>query len=151
MKHRMQAAGGRIMTAWVSGLHAPSSNRILVAAILCAVGTMCHACTSFAVGLPDTPFQTAHELAAFLAEQPFEIGFYAKALHTDIVLERFAERHICLASIVKLFCLTELYRRGEWFPEDMPPKQQMDFLRYVTDCLLTILASERLPDAPETP
>lgn len=63
------------------------------------------------LALPDKPLQNAEELTGFLEKHPYEIGFFAKNLSTGKTLERFADRPVCLASIVKIFCLTELYRQ----------------------------------------
>ncbi len=51
------------------------------------------------------------ELSALLEKHPYEVGYYAKNLKTGRVVERLAERPVCLASMVKVFCLTELYRQ----------------------------------------
>jgi hypothetical protein len=63
------------------------------------------------LSLPTDPFQSEEELSSFLQEYPYEIGFFAKDMVTDKTVERFADRSVCLASIVKVFCLTELYRQ----------------------------------------
>jgi hypothetical protein len=63
------------------------------------------------VTVPETPIGTADALAEFLDGSPCEIGFSAKNLKTGQTTERFADRSVCLASIVKIFCLTELYRQ----------------------------------------
>ena len=80
-------------------------------AVVCAVCVICYAHTSCALNLPDAPFQMEKELSDFLDSQPYEIGFYAKVLGEKKTVERFEERSVCLASMVKLFCLTELYRQ----------------------------------------
>jgi len=61
--------------------------------------------------LPDKLCKDAEELSAFLDKQPYEIGFCVKNISTGKTIERFASRPVCLASIVKIFCLTELYRQ----------------------------------------
>ena len=61
--------------------------------------------------LPNDPIRTPEELSKFLDNQPYEIGFFAKNLNTGRTVERSADRSVCLASIVKVFCLTELYRQ----------------------------------------
>ena len=63
------------------------------------------------LALPEKPFRDAQELASFLDERPHEIGFFAKHLNTGKTIERHSDRSVCLASIVKVFCLTELYRQ----------------------------------------
>lgn len=63
--------------------------------------------------LPENPVETTAELTKYLDGLPYEIGFFAKNLTTGITTERFADRSVCLASIVKIFCLTELYRQKE--------------------------------------
>ncbi len=50
-------------------------------------------------------------LDAFLDAQAFDVGYYARNIKTGRTLERAADRPVCLASMVKVFCLTELYRR----------------------------------------
>ena len=30
---------------------------------------------------------------------------------------------------------------GEWFPENTPPESQSEFLKYVTDCVISIVGS----------
>lgn len=84
---------------------------------------MCCDQTSCALDLPDAPFQTAKGLSDFLDSQPYETGFYAKVLGEEGTLERFGERSVCLASIVKLFCLTEMYRQKH--------KQALDLARKI--------------------
>jgi hypothetical protein len=66
---------------------------------------------SLDLSLPSSPIKTAEGLSSFLAEHPYEIGFFAKDLKTGKIAERHADRSVCLASIVKVFCLTELYRQ----------------------------------------
>jgi len=61
--------------------------------------------------LPEKPIGTADKLAEFLDGTPYEIGFFAKDLESGKTAERSADRSVCLASIVKIFCLTELYRQ----------------------------------------
>lgn len=61
--------------------------------------------------LPGAPFTEERLLADFLDEHPWEVGYCAMDLGTGKTAERFAERPVCLASIVKVFCLTELYRQ----------------------------------------
>jgi len=51
------------------------------------------------------------ELLASLDKSPYEVGYYAKNLKTGKVVERLSDRQVCLASMVKVFCLTELYRQ----------------------------------------
>jgi len=63
--------------------------------------------------LPDKPLHNAEDLSAFLDELPYEIGFYAKQLRAGETVERFADRSVALASMVKVFCLTELFRQKE--------------------------------------
>jgi hypothetical protein len=63
------------------------------------------------LSLPANPLQTEEELASFLQKHPYEIGFFAKDLRTERTVERSADQSVCLASIVKVFCLTELYRQ----------------------------------------
>lgn len=63
------------------------------------------------LALPGKPFQNAGGLTGFLEQRPYEVGFFAKNLGTGKTVERFADRPVCLASIVKIFCLTELYRQ----------------------------------------
>lgn len=65
----------------------------------------------FKLALPEEPAQSEGQLASFLDQHTFEVGFFAKNLATGKTVERFADRSVCLASIVKIFCLTELYRR----------------------------------------
>lgn len=60
---------------------------------------------------PDKPIKSAEELASFLEKHPYEVGYFAKNLATGKTTDRFGERPVCLASIVKIFCLTELYRQ----------------------------------------
>lgn len=61
--------------------------------------------------LPAEPFAEERLLADFLDEHPWEVGYCAMDLGTGKTAERFADRPVCLASIVKVFCLTELYRQ----------------------------------------
>lgn len=61
--------------------------------------------------LPDKLPQNGEELSRFLDKHSCEIGFFARNLGNGRSIERFADRPVCLASIVKLFCLTELYRQ----------------------------------------
>lgn len=61
--------------------------------------------------LPSKRIKNESELADFLTRQPYEIGFFAKDLANGKTLERYADRQVCLASMVKIFCLTELYRQ----------------------------------------
>lgn len=63
------------------------------------------------LSLPAKPFESEEELSIFLKEHPYEIGFFAMDMTTDKTIERYADRSVCLASIVKIFCVTELYRR----------------------------------------
>jgi hypothetical protein len=60
---------------------------------------------------PNAPIGSSEKLAEFLDGYPYEIGFFAKDLKTGKTAERSADRSVCLASIVKVFCLTELYRQ----------------------------------------
>ncbi|MCK5851926.1 serine hydrolase [bacterium] len=61
--------------------------------------------------ISEAPLSTIDDLNRFLNDQPYEIGFFAKNLRTGKTVGRFADRSVCLASIVKIFCLTELYRQ----------------------------------------
>ncbi len=61
--------------------------------------------------ISETPLSTIDDLNRFLDNQSYEIGFFAKNLSTGKTVGRFADRSVCLASIVKIFCLTELYRQ----------------------------------------
>jgi len=74
--------------------------------------------------LPKEPMGTTSVLADFLDNQPYEIGFFAKNLKTGKVTERSAGRSVCLASIVKIFCLTELYRQKH--EDSLDLKQTID-------------------------
>jgi len=61
--------------------------------------------------LPRELPRSEEELTCFLDGHPYEVGFFAKNLDTGKTLERFADRPVCLASIVKAFCLAELFRQ----------------------------------------
>jgi len=63
------------------------------------------------ITLPDKPISDPAELKAFLDKRPYEIGFHAKLLGSDKTLDRHGDRPVCLASTVKVFCLTELLRQ----------------------------------------
>ncbi len=65
----------------------------------------------FPAQIPETSLATIDDLNRFLDTHPYEIGFFAKNLNTGETVERYADRSVCLASIVKIFCLTELYRQ----------------------------------------
>ncbi len=65
------------------------------------------------------PIHRIEELSSFLDNFPYETGFFAKNLKTGKIVERFADRSICLASIVKVFCLTELYRQKQLYSLDL--------------------------------
>ena len=64
-----------------------------------------------ATRISETSLATIDDLNRFLNDQPYEIGFFAKNLSTGKTVDRFGDRYVCLASIVKIFCLTELYRQ----------------------------------------
>ena len=61
--------------------------------------------------IPSVPQATTKALNAFLDEKSYEIGFFAKNLTTGKIIGRREDQSVCLASIVKVFCLTELYRQ----------------------------------------
>jgi len=63
------------------------------------------------LSLSDEPIATMEALSSFLDKHPYEVGFFAREMKTGKIAERSADRSVCLASIVKLFCLTELYRQ----------------------------------------
>ena len=67
--------------------------------------------SAVAVILPAKPIENAQALAKCLDALPYEVGFFAKDLETGRITERFGDRAVCLASMVKVFCLTELYRQ----------------------------------------
>lgn len=87
----------------------------VIIGILGAFGVLMHMAPRISepvgLSLPAKPIQDASELSSFLDGYPYEIGFFAKNLETGNTTERFADRSVCLASIVKVFCLTELYRQ----------------------------------------
>lgn len=74
------------------------------------------------LNLPEQPIGAESGLAEFLDAQPYEIGFFAKDLKTGKVTERSADRSVCLASMVKVFCLTELYRQKHEASLDLSKK-----------------------------
>ncbi len=95
---------------------------LVVGSILGVVGTVCWLVAkahrldqnrkpTVELTLPENPIGTPEGLATFLDSFPYEVGFFAKDLQTGKTTERFADRSVCLASIVKVFCLTELYRQ----------------------------------------
>lgn len=51
------------------------------------------------------------KLEEFLDEHDFEVGYYIKNLSTGKSVERNADRQVSLASMVKVFCLTEMFRQ----------------------------------------
>lgn len=59
----------------------------------------------------DAPCHTEASLERFLDASGYEVGYYAIQTDQGRVLERNADREVCLASMVKVFCLTELMRR----------------------------------------
>lgn len=68
---------------------------------------------SVPVVVDDGLFRTEASLSRFLDESGYEVGFFAKRLDQDRTVERSADREACLASMVKVFCLTELFRRAD--------------------------------------
>lgn len=76
-----------------------------------AIAGMSQAAKIIDLRLPANPIQGIGPLSSLLDQYPWETGFFAKNLKTGKMVERFADRPICLASIVKVFCLTELYRQ----------------------------------------
>jgi Beta-lactamase enzyme family len=78
-----------------------------------------------ALDLPEEPIADAERLTSYLEERPYEIGYFAKDLRTGKTVERFADRPVCLASIVKLFCLSELYRQKHEEALDLSQKIQV--------------------------
>lgn len=61
--------------------------------------------------LNDELFANENKLNDFLDAKPCEVGFYAKNLKTGKIISRNENREVCLASTVKVFCLTELFRQ----------------------------------------
>ena len=80
------------------------------------------------LSLPADPFQSEDELSSFLSNRPYEIGFFAKELQTGKTIERSADRSVCLASIVKVFCLTEFYRQKH--EEFLDLRKKIDVLNH---------------------
>ena len=68
---------------------------------------------SMPVHASDGPFHSEASLNTFLDNCGYEVGYYAMELNDDRVMERFADREVCLASMVKVFCLTELFRQAD--------------------------------------
>lgn len=62
---------------------------------------------------PDSPFHSESALNRFLDACGYEVGFFATHLEQGRSIERHADRQVCLASMAKVFCLTELFRRAE--------------------------------------
>lgn len=65
------------------------------------------------VVVDDGVFRTEASLNRYLDECGYEVGFSATRLDRGRAIERYADREVCLASMVKVFCLTELFRRAE--------------------------------------
>ena len=99
------------------------ARRVLLAACMFAVSTPHESRGETPIpGLPldsvpvcvsDGPFHSEASLSRFLDSSGYEVGYYAVQLDHGRVLERFADREVCLASMVKVFCLTELFRQAE--------------------------------------
>lgn len=51
------------------------------------------------------------QLIEYLEQYPYEIGYCAIDVNNGTRLSHHADRSVCLASIVKVFCLTELFRQ----------------------------------------
>lgn len=68
---------------------------------------------SLPVVIDEGLFRTEASLNRYLDECGYEVGFCATLLDQGRAVERFADREVCLASMVKVFCLTELFRRAE--------------------------------------
>jgi len=95
-------------------------NFMIVVAVIILLGAVIAICVAVVFTRPkkecvdwvsEEPLSTINDLTRFLDNQPYEIGFFAKNLGTGKTIGRFADRSVCLASIVKIFCLTELYRQ----------------------------------------
>ena len=60
----------------------------------------------------DDLFHSEASLNTFLNACGYEVGYSVVQLSSGRVLDRLADREVCLASMVKVFCLTELFRQA---------------------------------------
>jgi hypothetical protein len=65
------------------------------------------------VSVDDGLFHSEASLNTYLESCGYDVGYYAVDLAPNRVLQRLADREVCLASMVKVFCLTELFRQAE--------------------------------------